>query len=54
MALPCHSGYFRAAATGASGRRGKFSSIFAKREVSRLERDRLAIIISRGATFPWY
>ena len=54
MALPCHSGDFRAAATGASGRRGRLSSISAEREVSRLERDRLAISISRGATFPWY
>ena len=46
---------FRAAATGASDRRGKILSLIsAEREISRLERDRLAIIVSRGATFLWY
>ena len=38
-----------------SDRRGNILSLIsAEREIPRLERDRLAIIISRGATFLWY
>jgi len=53
MALPVILCVFRAAASGSRGWREKVSRESLPRQALLLGRDPLAVIISRGATFPW-